>query len=45
MLNTIGHLFTDIRFIFKIKEEFIESEISNSLQKELDEIDYLFGHL
>lgn len=45
VLNTIGHLFTDIRFIFKIKEEFIESEISNSLQKELDEIDYLFGHL
>lgn len=42
LLNTIGHLFTDIRFIFRIKEEFIESEISNSLQKELDEINYLF---
>ena len=37
--------FKGIHYRLRIKEEFIESEISNSLQKELDEIDYLFGHL
>lgn len=45
LLNTITHLFTDIRFIAKIKKEFIESEISDRLQKELDEIDRLYEEM
>lgn len=39
VLSTITHLFTDIRFITKIKQEFIENEIHKKLQVELDEID------
>jgi len=42
ILNTISHLFTDIRFVAKIKQEFIESEISNRVQKEIEEVDKLF---
>ena len=42
LLSTITHFFTDIRFITKIKQEFIESEISNRIQKEVDEIDELY---
>ena len=42
LLNTISHLFSDIRFISKIKEEFIENEISNKLMKEIAEIDGLY---
>lgn len=43
LLNTITHLFTDIRFIAKIKQEFIESEISVRLQKEINEIDIMYA--
>lgn len=39
LLLTITHLFTDIRFITKIKQEFIENEMNKKLQVELDEID------
>lgn len=42
LLNTVTHLFTDIRFIARIKQEFIENEISDRLQKEIQEIDALF---
>ena len=35
LLNTITHLFTDVRFILKIKQEFIESEIAIKVQKEI----------
>lgn len=42
LLNTVTHLFTDLRFIAKIKQEFIESEISDRIQKEIAEIDELF---
>ena len=42
LLNTVTHLFTDLRFITRIKQEFIESEISDGLQKEIVEIDNLF---
>lgn len=42
LLNTITHLFTDLRFMAKIKQEFIENEISDRLMKEIDEIDALF---
>lgn len=43
LLNTVSRLFTDIRFITKIKKEFIENEIFNRLQTEIKEIDELFG--
>ena len=45
MFNTISRLFSDIRFIYKIKEEFVMSEISDRLQKEIDELDYLFNNI
>ena len=43
LLNTVSRLFSDMRFITKIKKEFIENEISNRLQREIKEIDELFG--
>lgn len=39
LLNTVVHLFMDLRFIARIKREYIESEISQRLQAELDEVD------
>ena len=42
LLNTVTHLFTDIRFILRVKQEFIDSEISSRLQKELSEVDRLY---
>ena len=45
VLNTISRLFTDITFIYKIKEEFVMSEISDRLQKEIDEINHLFNNI
>lgn len=45
LLTTVSHLFTDIRFITRIKHEFIENEISKRLQAELEEIDSLYYSL
>ena len=45
VFNTISGLFSNIRFIYKIKEEFVMSEISDRLQKEIDELDYLFNNI
>lgn len=45
LLNTLTYLFSDLRFIAKIKQEFIESEISEKLQKEIAEIDALFENI
>lgn len=45
LLNTISRLCSDIKFISKIKEEFIESEISEKLKKEIDEIDRLYERI
>ncbi|MCI7543093.1 MAG: hypothetical protein MSB08_08720 [Subdoligranulum sp.] len=42
LLNTVTHLFTDMRFILKIKREFIESEIAERIQKELSAVDSLY---
>lgn len=42
LLNTVTHLFTDIRFILRVKQEFIDSEISARLQNEIKEIDRLY---
>ena len=45
ILNTITHLFSDVRFIVKIKQEFMENEISDKIQQEISEIDALFADL
>ena len=45
LLNTITHLFSDVRFIARIKQEYIENEISGRLQKEISEIDDLYKNL
>ena len=45
LLNTVIHLFTDARFIIKIKQEFIEGEISNRLQDEIYEINRLYDEI
>ena len=42
LLNTVTHLFSDLRFIARIKEEFIENEISERISKEIDDIDRLY---
>lgn len=42
LINTAVHLFTDMRFMLKIKREFIESEIAAKVQKELQEVDALY---
>lgn len=42
LLNTVTHLFSDLRFIALIKREFIENEISDRLKIEISEIDRLF---
>lgn len=42
LLNTVTHLFTDTRFIARIRQEFIESQISDRLQREIAEVDALF---
>lgn len=39
ILVTIVHLFTDLRFIAKVKEEFIESKIDAGLIEELNKLD------
>lgn len=42
LLNMVTHLFSDVRFIAKIKQEFIESEISDRVKVEINEIDRMF---
>lgn len=42
LLNTLTHLFTDVRFILKIKKEFIENEISERVQREISEVERLY---
>ena len=37
------NLFTDIRFIAKLKHEFITQEIDKKLQEELNEIDDMYN--
>ena len=42
LLNTVIHLFSDLRFIAKIKQEFIENEISSRMSNEIAEIDRIY---
>ncbi len=43
LLNTVSRLFTDVRFIWKVKQEFIESEIEERLKQELEETDRIYS--
>ena len=45
LLNTMTHLFTDVRFIMKLKQEFIENEIMDKVKKELAAVDALYQAL
>lgn len=45
LLTTVTHLFSDIRFITKVKREFVENEISAKLQLEIDEIEQLYNEI
>lgn len=42
LLATVTHLFADIRFMAKIKEEFVHAEIDKRVQAELGEIEKMF---
>lgn len=42
LLLTITHLFSDVRFMAKIKDEFIHNEISQRVCQELEETDKMF---
>lgn len=44
-ISTLTRLFTDIRFILRIKQEFISMRIEEELQEELDKIDSLLNKL
>ncbi len=39
LLVTLSHLFMDLRFISRIKEEFIRQELNKDLVKELERLD------
>ena len=45
LLNTVTRLFSDVRFIARIKQEFIESEISKKVQEEIEETNRLFAEI
>lgn len=45
LLNTVTHLFSDTRFIAKIKQEYIENGIADKVKREIDEIDQLFDKI
>ena len=45
LLNTVTHLFTDVRFILKIKQEFIESEIAEKINKEIEAINLMYDEI
>jgi hypothetical protein len=39
LLVTVRRLFTDLRFIAKVKEEFIQNHLDGALLAELNELD------
>ena len=43
LLVTITRLFSDVRFMAKIKKEFVESEIDKQLQNELADIENMMS--
>lgn len=45
LLNTVAHLFLDVRFIARIKQEYIEAQIQNKLQAEFEKIDQIYREM
>lgn len=45
LLVTITRLFTDIRFITKLKDEFINVQLDEGMQRQLDETDRLYNEM
>ena len=43
LLCSVGHLCTDLRFMARVKQEFVEKEMDSRLQSELDKIDRLYN--
>ncbi len=43
LLVTIAHLFSDVRFIARVKQEFVESQIQERVQAVLDEVDEMYS--
>lgn len=41
LLLTLSHLFRDTRFVFRIKKEFLENNIYQKIEKEIEELDKL----
>ena len=44
-LSTLTRLFSDVRFIVKLKEEFINERLDENLQVELDKINRMYDDL
>ena len=42
LMVTLSRLFTDIRFISRVKQEFIEGELALGMKEQFDEADRLF---
>lgn len=42
LISTVAHLFVDIRFIARLKHEFVEQKIDEKLQKAIDEINIMY---
>lgn len=42
LMVTLSRLFTDIRFISRVKQEFIEGELALGMKEKFDEADRLF---
>lgn len=45
LLNTLSHLFLDVRFISRIRQEYIEERIQEKLRAEFEEIDRLYQQI
>lgn len=45
LLNTVIRLFSDLRFMAKIKKEFIQNQISEKMKREIKAIDELYDSL
>ena len=44
-LSTLTRLFSDIRFIVRLKEEFINARLDENLQVEIDKINRMYDNL
>lgn len=45
LLNTVAHLFLDVRFFARMKQEYIKAQIQKKLQAEFEEIDRMYQEI